>query len=90
LITGWKISYVDEDRKLFIIDPIVEKEEASEEPDGLTSSERLTLTRWGFYFSFVGDITIQFMRQVDMLEADFKDADISEIRKLAEKMKLSW
>jgi len=57
----------------------------------LTSDEYGKLKSWHF-FNADEDLIfrIHAIRQVDMLEHDFKNTDLSEVRKLAEKLKLPW
>ena len=98
MIIGWQIKIVR--KTYFYISPIIIKRfpfpipflasEYENAEDYLTDDEYYKLS-WGF---FDGDKSLRFrihaLRQVDMLEHDFKNTDLSEVRKLAEKLKLPW
>jgi hypothetical protein len=89
MITGWQITNIEE--HCFYIRPIIKEDPNPEDIWGLSYHEHAVLKKWGL-MNVEDDLVMMIykMRQVDILEADFKDTDISEIRKLAEKMKFPW
>ncbi|MFX0140753.1 MAG: hypothetical protein ACFFDN_44355 [Candidatus Hodarchaeota archaeon] len=98
MIVGWKIIRIIEEGPCFYIVPIIKKDELSKpiidpylDSTELTIDERHILRAYGF---FGGDELLKFkihaMKQVDGLEYHFQNTDLSEVRKLAEKLNLPW